>query len=68
MAMFTVIEINGDHLQDLDDRRDDLALVLRRISSNRLGYEHLLVECELDRVIRVVGQFGERMDPKGRGQ
>ncbi len=68
MAMFTVIEINGDHLQDLVENGDSLALVLRRIAANRYGYEYQLEERGLDRVIRVVGQFGERMDPKGRGQ
>lgn len=68
MAMFTVIEINGDHVQDLVDNEADLARVLRNIVSNRLGHEHQLAECGFDRAIRVVGQFGERMDPKGRGQ
>lgn len=58
MAMYTLIEINGDHLSDLDT--PELGNVLAAIVRNTFNAPALLDEHDLYRVIRVVRQSGER--------
>jgi hypothetical protein len=56
--MFTLIEINGDHLSDMLGK--PVGTVLAAIVRNTSNAERLLDESELYRAIRVVGQSGER--------
>jgi hypothetical protein len=66
MSTFTLIEINGDRLGDLqDDTNIDMAIKLSAIAEcvrNPSNAPRLLEEYGLDRVIRFVHQSGERYE------
>jgi len=68
MAMFTLIEINGDHLSDLLGKGDDIGLVLQGIVRNTFNAPRLLDEHDLYRVLRVVKQSGESYVDKAKAE
>ena len=63
MAMFTLIEINGDHINDLVDNiqleAGMLGSVLQAVVRNTSS-AYLLEQYGLERVIRIVRQSGEQ--------
>ena len=64
MAMYTLIEINGDHLSDLLGKGIDVGMALQTIVRNTFNAPRVLEETDLYRVLRVVKQSGERYNDK----
>jgi hypothetical protein len=60
MAMYTLIEINGDHLSDMLGK--PVGTVLAAIVRNTPNAPRVLEEFDLYRVLRVVKQSGERFE------
>ena len=64
MAMYTLIEINGDHIGDLCMQKDNpeapedyLAHVIAAVVRNPSN-AHLLEQCGIHRAVRIVRQSG----------
>jgi hypothetical protein len=62
--MFTLIEINGDHLSDLERTTPEVGEAIAAIVRNTYNAPRVLEEFDLYRAIRVVGQSGERYETR----